>query len=47
MKDVQSVAAAVLRHRIVTNFRAESQGVDSEEIVRRLLEKGAVPKSGL
>ena len=47
VKDVQSVAAAVLRHRIVTNFRAESQGVDSEEIVRRLLEKVPVPKSGL
>jgi MoxR-like ATPase len=47
IKDVQSVAASVLRHRIVTNFRAESQGIDSEEIVRRLLEKIPVPKSGL
>jgi MoxR-like ATPase len=47
IKDVQSVAPAVLRHRIVTNFRAESQGINSEEIVRRLLEKVPVPKSGL
>jgi MoxR-like ATPase len=47
VKDVQAVAASVLRHRIVTNFRAESQGINSEEIVRRLLEKIPVPKSGL
>jgi MoxR-like ATPase len=47
LKDVQSVAPAVLRHRIVTNFRAESQGIDSAEIVRRLLEKVPVPSSGL
>jgi MoxR-like ATPase len=47
LKDVQSVAPAVLRHRIVTNFRAESQGIDSAEIVRRLLEKVPVPTSGL
>ncbi|MCL2649195.1 MAG: AAA family ATPase [Phycisphaerales bacterium] len=47
VKDVQSVAPAVLRHRIVTNFRAESQSIDSEEIVRRLIEKVPVPKSGL
>ncbi len=47
IKDVQAVAMSVLRHRIVTNFRAESQGINSEEIVRRLLEKVDAPKSGL
>ena len=47
VKDVQSVAAAVLRHRIVTNFRAESENINSEEIVRRLLETVSTPKSGL
>jgi MoxR-like ATPase len=47
VKDVQSVASAVLRHRIVTNFRAESENVSSEEIVRRLLETVPTPKSGL
>jgi MoxR-like ATPase len=47
LKDVQSVAPAVLRHRIVTNFRAESQGIDSAEIVRRLIEKVPAPSSGL
>jgi MoxR-like ATPase len=47
VKDVQSVAAAVLRHRIVTNFRAESEGINSEEIIRRLQETVSTPKSGL
>ena len=45
--DVQSVAYGVLRHRIITNFRAESEGVKSEEIIRRLLETVSAPKSGL
>jgi MoxR-like ATPase len=45
--DVQSVAYGVLRHRIITNFRAESEGVRSEEIIRRLLETVGPPKSGL
>ena len=47
VKDVQSVATAVLRHRIVTNFRAESEGINSEEIIRRLQEAIPTPKSGL
>ena len=34
--DVRAVAAPVLRHRIVTNFNAEAEGVTSDEIVRRL-----------
>ncbi|MCY3021908.1 MAG: MoxR family ATPase, partial [Planctomycetota bacterium] len=38
MTDVEAVAALVLRHRIVTNFHAESEGVTTDEIVRRLLE---------
>ena len=36
--DVEALAQAVLRHRIVTNFHAESEGVTPDEIVRRLLE---------
>jgi MoxR-like ATPase len=30
------VAAPVLRHRIVTNFNAEAEGIKPDEIVRRL-----------
>jgi len=36
--DVRRVAVPVLRHRIACNFAASSEGVDSVEIVRRLLE---------
>ena len=35
---LQAVALPVLRHRIVTNFNAEADGVTSETVVQRLLE---------
>lgn len=35
--DVRAVALPVLRHRIVTNFNAEADGVGASEIVARLL----------
>jgi MoxR-like ATPase len=37
-EDVRAVAKPVLRHRIITNFNAEAEGVTSDEIVRRLAE---------
>lgn len=36
--DVREVAAPVLRHRIITNFNAEADGVSPDGIVRRLTE---------
>jgi MoxR-like ATPase len=36
--DVAAVACPVLRHRIVTNFNAEAEGIKPDVIVRRLLE---------
>jgi MoxR-like ATPase len=38
-EDIRAVAAPVLRHRILVNFQAEADGIDSDEIVRRLLER--------
>ena len=38
IEDVDAVAPAVLSHRILTNFHAESEGITSREIIRRLLE---------
>ena len=38
IEDIQALAAPVLRHRIVVNFAAESDGVSSDDIVDRLLE---------
>jgi MoxR-like ATPase len=39
--DVRAVAYPVLRHRIVTNFNAEAEGIKPDEIVRRLIESVA------
>jgi MoxR-like ATPase len=36
--DVRAVAHPVLRHRILTNFNAEAEGIKPDEIIRRLLE---------
>src|SRR5262245_61530886 len=35
--DVNAVALPVLRHRVLVNFQAEADGIDADEIVRRLL----------
>ena len=37
-EDVKSVASSVLRHRVLTNFHAEAEGVDSDTIIQRLLD---------
>jgi len=37
IEDVQAVAPAVLRHRVITNFHAESEGVKPIDVVQRLL----------
>ena len=37
-EDVRASAYPVLRHRIITSFSAEADGVDTMEIIRRLLE---------
>jgi MoxR-like ATPase len=36
-EDVTSLATPVLRHRILLNFHAESDRIDSDEILRRLI----------
>src|SRR5512144_1915736 len=38
-EDVRALAENVLVHRVITNFRAESEGVTSAKIVERLLER--------
>ena len=40
--DVRAVACPVLRHRILTNFNAEAEGIKTDEIVRRLIDTIAV-----
>jgi MoxR-like ATPase len=47
LKDIQALAAPILRHRIVTNFYAESEHLNADGIVSRLLEAVPVPRSGI
>jgi MoxR-like ATPase len=42
-KDIAAVAHPVLRHRIVTNFHADSENVTSDDVISMLLEKIPVP----
>ncbi|MBS0265362.1 MAG: MoxR family ATPase [Planctomycetes bacterium] len=38
-EDIQALAAPVLRHRIVTNFSAESEGVTADKVIQRLIQE--------
>lgn len=43
--DVSALAPPILRHRIITNFYAESEKVDSDKLVTQLLEAVPPPRS--
>src|SRR5574341_2075950 len=45
--DIRALAHPVLRHRILTNFHAESERVTTDSLVEQLLQAVPVPKSGL
>jgi MoxR-like ATPase len=47
VEDIQKLCYPVFRHRILTNFHAESEGVTTENIIQQLLGVVPVPKSGL
>jgi len=46
-EDIRSMAHPVLRHRVLVNFRAESEGVSTDTIIDELLERVPVPASGM
>ena len=46
-EDIRAMAHPVLRHRVLTNFRAESEGVVTDTIIDELLERVPVPASGM
>ena len=37
--DIQALAKPVLRHRLVVNFAAESEGVTPDDVIQRLLDE--------
>jgi len=47
VEDIQKLCYPVFRHRILTNFHAESEGVTSDNIIKQLLDIVPVPKSGM
>jgi len=42
-EDVETVTLPIMRHRIIPNFTAQSEGITSDEITRQILK--AIPKS--
>ena len=46
-EDIRALTHPVLRHRIITNFHAQSEGVTTDAIVDRLLESVPLPRSGM
>src|SRR5262249_29408606 len=42
--DIRAVAAPVLRHRLVTTFNADAEGVTTDDIVARLLQAVPLPQ---
>jgi MoxR-like ATPase len=45
--DIRGLAHPVLRHRVLTNFHAQSEGITADTVVDRLLEAVPSPRSGM
>ena len=43
--DIQSLVLPVLRHRVLTNFHAESDGVSSDQVLTQLIEEKPAPRA--
>jgi MoxR-like ATPase len=39
VEDVKAVIPSILRHRIITNFKAQAEGITSRDIISRLLQE--------
>jgi MoxR-like ATPase len=44
-EDIAALARPVLRHRVLINFHAESEKLESDDILKRLLEARPAPKA--
>ena len=45
-EDIRALAHPVLRHRVLTNFHAQSEGITSDTLIDRLLEAVPAPRVG-
>jgi MoxR-like ATPase len=43
-EDIRAVAAPVLRHRLVTTFHADAEGVTTDDVIKRLIETIPLPQ---
>jgi MoxR-like ATPase len=46
-EDIRALSHPVLRHRVLTNFHAQSEGITSDALIDRLLEGVPMPRSGM
>jgi MoxR-like ATPase len=46
-EDIRAVAHSVMRHRVLTNFHAQSEGITSDSLIDKLIESVPVPRSGM
>ncbi len=46
-EDIQALVQPVLRHRVLRNFRAESEKIGTETVIQKLLDLVPVPGSGM
>jgi MoxR-like ATPase len=37
IEDVQAVAASILRHRIIKNYKAEAENISVDEIINKMM----------
>ena len=47
IEDVRRVAAPAMRHRVITNYFAESEGATPDKIIAQILKQLPVPTSGM
>ena len=40
VEDVKAVVPPILKHRIITNFKAHAEGVSSLDIIDRIIHEG-------
>jgi MoxR-like ATPase len=45
--DIRALAHPVLRHRVLTNFHAQSEGITTDALVDKLLDAVPLPRSGM
>jgi MoxR-like ATPase len=46
-EDIRALAKPILRHRVLTNFHAESERVTSDVVIEELLKQVPMPRSGM